>query len=299
MKIKIPARLDAPETNLYVEIITKDVTPLGGRSVMLLVPGGPGGNHTVYDAVKEELLKYSDLILFDPRGCGLSDFSDPTYCTIDHYINDIEAIRNHFQLNKIILMGGSYGAMASIGYATQYSKCLEKLILIGGSPSYRFLETAKKNLKNRGEPEQIAIAENLWNGTFKDADHFTKYYKILASMYIYKQKRQDYVPSTKKNIPYNIAVTNLGFGNFLRKFDFERDLAKIKCETLILSGKNDWINDPSHAIVMANGIPKSNLIIFDDCGHFIWEDQREKFFNILSEFMTLRRDYEPIMRSRL
>lgn len=300
MKIKIPERLDAPETRLFVETITKDNKTLGSRQVILLVPGGPGGNHTVYNAVRENLLEFSDLILFDPRGCGYSDFSEPEFCTLQHYINDIDSLRKYFQLSKIILMGGSYGAMASLGYVIQYGVHVEKLILVAGSPSYRFIETAQRNLKERGTLEQIKAAENLWNGTFKDPEHFKEYYKIMASLYLYKQiDAKGLLPPTRPNIPYNISVTNLGFRDFLRKFDFEPWLQKISCETLILSGKNDWINDPSHATLMAHKIPKSTLVILENCSHFIWEDQRERFFKAIYEFLTTTQHCKLMMQSKL
>ncbi len=289
MKIKIPARSDTPETHLFVEIMKKENNSLGGRPVMLLVPGGPGGNHTVYNTVRNALFEFADLILFDPRGCGYSDSAEPEFCTLQHFIDDIEAIRRELKLNKMILVGGSYGAMASLGYAIKYGTHLEKLILIAGSPSYRFIETAQKNLKERGSHEQIKAAEDLWNGTFKDPEHFKEYYNIMASLYLNKKSEsKSSPPTTQPNIPYNISITNLGFGGFLRKFDFEPYLQQVPCETLILAGKNDWINDPSYAILMAHKIPKNTLVIVDDCGHFIWEDQREKFFEAISGFLTTK-----------
>jgi len=213
VKIKIPQRANAPETSLWVEIMTQNDDPasLGKeRSVMLLVPGGPGGNHTVYDEIKGELFKYTDLILFDPRGCGASDSSAAEYCTIDHYRDDIEAIREHFGLEKIILFGGSYGSMASLGYAVKYQDKLEKLILSGGAPSFRFIDLAKKNLKERGTEEQILAGEKLFSGGFKNAQEFEEFYKILAPLYVYKFQQQDPVPTTKSKIPYNIDVTTIG-----------------------------------------------------------------------------------------
>jgi len=213
MKIKIPVRVDAPETNLYVEILTKNNISFGTRSIMLLVPGGPGGNHTVFNAIKEDLFQFSDLILFDPRGCGNSDDADPIFCTIDHYINDIEAIRKHFNLNKIILLGGSYGAMASMGYAIKFGLFVEKLILIAGAPSFHFIETAQKNLKERGTPEQNKAAEDLWNGTFKNSEHFKEYYKIMASLYLYKQPEiKNSLPTIKTNIPCEQPLFFVGAG---------------------------------------------------------------------------------------
>lgn len=286
MMIKICARLNIPETSLYTKVITKNDKPLGTRSVALLIPGGPGGNHSVYNSIQKELLVLFDIILFDPRGCGLSTPSNAEFCTIDHFIDDIEAVRQHFDLDKVILMGGSYGAMAAVGYAIKHGGHLEKLILLAGAPSYKFLETAKLNLEKKGTPEQLKMAEHLWNGTFKDAEHFKEYYKVMAPMYLFKQPEiKQTPPTTKPNIPYNVSVTNLGFGGFLRKFDFTPYLQTIQCETLILSGQNDWINDPCYAILMADKIPHSTLVILENCGHFIWEDQPELFFESLSKFI--------------
>lgn len=289
MKIRIPQRVNAPETSLWGEVVTQDSNPasLGkNRGVMLLAPGGPGGNHTVYDEIKGELLKYADLILFDPRGCGQSDSSAAEYCTIDHYRDDIEAIRESFGLEKIILFGGSYGSMASLGYAVKYQNRLEKLILSGGAPSFRFIELAKRNLNQRGTKEQILAGEKLFSGSFKSAQEFEEFYKILAPLYVYKFQQQDPVPTTKSKVPYNVDVTNLGFSNFLAKFNYEPYLGCVNCATLIIFGKTDWINDPSLAKLMADKIPNSKLVLLDECGHFIWRDQKENFFAALKNFLS-------------
>lgn len=288
MKIIIPQRENAPQTTLWVEVLTQDGEPssLGkDRSVMLLIPGGPGGNHTVYDEIKDELFKYADLVLFDPRGCGYSDFSEAEYCTIDHYRDDIEAIRKYFLLDKIILLGGSYGSMASLGYAVKYQDNLEKLILCGGAPSFQFIELAKQNLNKLGTHEQKLAGEKLFSGKFKSAQEFEEFYKVLAPLYVYKYQQQDSVPSTKSKIPYPIDITNLGFRDFLTKFNYEPYLKLINCDTLIVFGKNDWMNDPSLAILMSEKIPNSKLVLLDECGHFIWRDQKEEFFSALKIFL--------------
>lgn len=287
MKIKIPQRLDVPETSLWLEVLTQvnDVTQLGKtKSVMLLMPGGPGGNHSVYDEIKFELLKHADLILFDPRGCGYSDASDPRYCTMDHCRDDIEAIRVYFGLEKIILFGGSYGAMVSLGYAIKYEGRLERLILNAGAPSFRFIDLAKENLKKLGNSEQILAGERLFSGLLKSPQEFEEFSQLMAPLYIYKHQQQDVAPTTKTKIPYNIDITNLGFSSFLANFDYEPYLEGIDCETLIICGKNDWINDPSLAELMARKIPNSKLVLLDECGHFIWRDQKENFFKAIQDF---------------
>ena len=39
-------------------------------------------------------------------------------------------------------------------------------------------------------------------------------------------------PTTSSGIPYNIEVTNLGFSDFLRTFNYENEIEKITCTTV-------------------------------------------------------------------
>ena len=280
--IQIPARSKVPATKLYCKIAQKESMNLGDRPVMILVPGGPGGNHSVYLPIVNQLLQFADLVLFDPRGCGNSEPSEAKYCTIDHYIDDIEAIRFYFNLDKIILLGGSYGSMASLGYAIKYPAHLEKLILLAGAPSYKFIETAKKNLERKGTDQQKKAAQKLWNGTFRNAKEFSDFYKIMAPLYSVNSVSAP--PTTSSGIPYNVEVTNLGFSNFLRTFNYENEIEKITCSTLVIWGEDDWINDVYYAKFIASKIRGSTLHIFENCGHFAEEDQPTLFFNALADF---------------
>jgi proline iminopeptidase len=256
------------------------------------MPGGPGGNHTIYDSIVKALAQHINLILFDPRGCGHSSPSDPQYCTISHYIDDVEAIRQHYNIaaENFILLGASYGAMAALGYAIQYPAKLKKLILIGGAASGEFITQAQANLLARGTEEQRQVAEKLWAGTFVDAEDFAEYRRIMAPLYQYSYNEDSPPPVTTNNIPYNVAVANLGFSQFLRVFDYRPQLSEVSCQTLILAGQNDWINDPRQAQLMHRDIANSRLVIYQNCGHFIWLDRRDDFLQELLDFIVQELD---------
>lgn len=286
-KIKISVRGSVPETCLYVKHVQKKYSPhiknvLDDDVFILFVPGGPGGNHSVFNAISEELSFYANLILFDPRGCGYSDESDPQFCTLEHYIDDIEAVRQYFSINRLILFGGSYGAMASMGYAIKYPGFLEKMILLAGASNGGFIEKAKKNLDKIGTDEQKEAAGKLWSGTFTDAADFSEFYKKMAGLY--SVSSQAGIPTTQSGIPYNVAVLNLGFKTFLRTFDFDALLETISCPVLLICGVQDWINDPQYASFSAQKIPKAKLRLFEQCGHFVWKDQPQLFFSEIQEF---------------
>lgn len=100
--IELPARQDVPGAELYCQYYSKS-GKLGTRDVMLMIPGGPGNDHAIYDppehSIAKALFPYVDILLFDPRSCGKSKITKPEYSSLDYYMDDIEAIREYFQIS--------------------------------------------------------------------------------------------------------------------------------------------------------------------------------------------------------
>lgn len=284
-KIYIPKRADAPETNLHLKIMQTDERPLGSRPIIFVLPGGPGLDHSTFQSYTC-LLDTADLVFHDPRGCGKSDKNDPRSYSMENYIEDIEAIRQALQLNKIILAGKSYGSVCAMGYALRYQHALDKLILSAGAPSFRSLETAKENLKKIANETQLKAFDKLFNGELKSAGDLTEFYIKTAPLYSprLKTKLETYLFAMfTKNFSYEAA--NLGYSSFLRTFDFEPHLHKIKCDTLIIAGDQDWVNDLRHIQVMADNIPNNTLKIFENAGHAIEVDVGKPYFDTIRQFL--------------
>lgn len=282
MKISIPARKNTPATNLFVDSLVKN--KLGERPVVFILPGGPGFDSSAYQSYKC-LFELADIIFHDPRGCGQSDKTHPQCFTMENYIADIDIIRDFLKLDKIIILGKSYGSMVGLGYAIQYPAHTEKLILAAGAPSFRFLETAKRNLLRLGTPEQIQVCEKLWAGNFQNQAERIEFLTIMAPMYSHKAKANPDGFSLA-SASFSITASNLGFSDFLRKFDYEPFLSDITCQTLILAGEHDWINDPQHAKLMAEKIPNNQLIIFENSSHSMESDVTELYFSAIKSFIS-------------
>jgi proline iminopeptidase len=249
------------------------------KPVLFVLPGGPGGTHGIYKFHSLELETYFCVIYHDPRGCGNSKNFPAASAAMDNYIADIEKLRNHLGLQKISILGTSYGSMCAIGYATLYSANLDRLILIAGAPSYKFLETAKLNLEKRGTEEQKKICQNLWEGSFTSDDQVRDFMRIMKPLY---SNNKDFINANSGNTPtFSYQVLNNGFGGFLKKFNFDSSLNKITCQTLILVGEDDWINDPVHLRYAAQHIPNARIEVLKDCAHFVAIDQHEKYIDLI------------------
>lgn len=276
-------------TEIFYDVAGMQVAPQGEgfveRPVLFLLHGGPGGSHLRYKQHSLELQDAAQLIMIDHRGCGRSKKTRIEDYTLENNIEDIEALRQQLGLEKICVLGTSYGGMVAQGYATRYIQHVEKLILVATAPSYRFLERAKAVLQQRGTPEQIQICEYLWNGNFKDAHHVDEFFQIMDSLYsrVAKVKKKPVYGNDKG--ANSAEALNYGFGGFLRSFDFIPDLHKITCPTLILAGEDDWICTPDQAKTIAEHIPHAELKTFKDCGHAVAVDMHDTYIKLIQDFL--------------
>ncbi len=258
------------------------------KPVLFLVHGGPGGNHLRFKKHSLALQEYAQLVFIDNRGSGFSKRGKKSEYTMENNIEDLEALRIHLGLEKICMLGVSYGGMVAQGYAIKYGKHLDKLILVATTPSFHFIEESKKYLARVGTKVQIDICNKLlWPGKFRTNKDVRDYAKIMEPLYSHSRK-QPIVAIKDANMIFEPDVINAGFGGFLRTFNFIPKLKKIKCPTLILSGKNDWICRPNQSQEMAKHIPHSKLITFDHCGHAIPNDVGDKYLKVVGKFLAER-----------
>ena len=98
---------------------------------IVFIHGGPGGGTDPRDRRFFDPQAYR-IILYHQRGAGNSI---PTACleenTTWHLVDDLETLRKHFNIDKWILFGGSWGSTLALSYAETYPDRVKALILRG------------------------------------------------------------------------------------------------------------------------------------------------------------------------
>jgi proline iminopeptidase len=127
-----------------LEPFSQERLPVGGPHVLhveqcgnprgfpaLFLHGGPGSqtqplHRRFFDP------SFYRIVLFDQRGCGRSI---PPGCTEEnttrHLVQDIEALRKHLRLERVLLFGGSWGATLALAYAGAYPQRVAAMVLRG------------------------------------------------------------------------------------------------------------------------------------------------------------------------
>jgi len=153
------------DTELFFDVEGMSLVPDGPRMVerpvAFLLHGGPGGDHTGFKPSYSALAERMQLVYVDHRGQGRSARGPKETYTLDNNVEDLEALRQHLGLDKIVVIGVSYGGMVALTYASRYPDSVSHLIAVVTAPSHRFLDLAKEIVAERGTPEQQAMADVL------------------------------------------------------------------------------------------------------------------------------------------
>jgi proline iminopeptidase len=279
------------DTKLYFDIEGAGLVPEGDRMkekpVAFLLHGGPGADHTSYKPTFSRLSDRMQLVYIDHRGQGRSARGDKSTYTLDNNVEDIEALRQYLGLDKIIVIGGSYGGMVALTYASRYSEHVSHLIAIATVADSRFLKRAQELLAERGTEEQIAIAHHLWNGSFESEAQLHHYFQVMQPLYSITYK-PDAAQDTWGRTILSVDAINVAFGGFLRTYNVLGDLPKITAPTLVIGGRYDWICPPEFSEEIAQAIPKSDLRIFENSGHSIRVDEPEALLDAIAGFIVYK-----------
>jgi proline iminopeptidase len=105
----------------------------GGKPA-LIVHGGPGSSCEESTGRSFDPGRYR-VVLFDQRGCGRSTphASDPatgmTVNTTGHLIADMERLREHLEIERWLLFGGSWGSTLILAYAERYPERVSEIVI--------------------------------------------------------------------------------------------------------------------------------------------------------------------------
>ena len=283
------------DTTLFFDVEGLSIVIEGDRvrenPIAFLLHGGPGADHTSYKPTFSALADRMQLVYLDHRGQGRSSRGPQASYTLENNVEDLEALRLYLGLGQIIVIGGSYGGMVAMAYAARYPDSVSQLIVYATAASNEFLPKAQQTLRNRGTPEQIAIAQKLWDGTFQSNDELKTYFEILGPLYSYQAEPLDNLLDKPQSLAwgdriFSYEATNEAFGGFLRTYDIRSELVKITAPTLVLAGRHDWICAPEWSEEIAMLIPGAEVQIFEHSGHMLRTDEPERLITTIAEFSS-------------
>ena len=276
---------------------------IGNGEPLVALHGGPGASHDYLLPGLIPLARTNRLILIDERGSGRSErLDDVSAYTVENMVEDVEAVRAALGLDKINLLGHSYGGVLAQAYALKYQEHLSHLILCSTFHSTKQLNDVFAQMKTKMSPELRAridkmekaglyghgkdYAKGRYTDDYMEAAWGEGYYPYLFGA----RPDANFSPSAMGVMSWDLYKVMWGSdGEFvvtgnLASVEYADRLASLTVPTLITVGDHDQV-DPSISRDMQAKIPGSTLVVLPDSGHMTYVDQPALFTKAVDEFI--------------
>ncbi len=289
----------ADGVNLFYKIVGS------GTKTLVAVHGGPGNTMESILPDLEPLARNRRVIYYDQRGNGRSDLiRERDKLALSKHVADLEAVRQFFKLDKITLIGNSWGGMLASAYAAEHPDRVERMILHNpGEPTKAFAVEAVDEIGARiysrykgKEQRRYAFVSNPknWVKAQDPRALCREWFAMLLPTYVKKEEtltkfKGDVCAGPLEAVRYQQVVNGLvwetmGDWNLLPK------LGPVQAPVLIIHGEVDPIPVESSE-AWAKAYPNSRLLVIKDSGHISHVEQPEIFFNAVETF--LKGDWVP------
>ncbi len=284
-------RINVGDAELYVEEEGKG-TPL------VLINGGPGGTHHYFHPWFSKAKKYARVIYYDQRGCGLSDFEpgEEGY-SVHQAVEDLDAIRKALEIEKWVVLGYSYGGFLAQFYTVNHPENVAGLILLGSSTGMH-VDTGKSRQRQYMSEEESARLKEIRGQVQKLAMSKKLHRKEFMPILLYNNflngdwKRQNFYKPTKERLSEFALYEWDHDDNFNGIMNRSAGMVDLKgafdsnpIPTLILEGKYDLTWGEIKPEVLKGNHPNAEMVVFANAGHGIYDEEPEKFFPVLKDFI--------------
>jgi proline-specific peptidase len=265
-----------------------------GSDTVVVLHGGPG---FTMDYLLPDLVPMAErhtMLFYDQRGSGRSTAPlDSFHISVAQHVADLEALRGHFGIARLTLLGHSWGGKLAAIYAAAHPDRVKQLILEApGSPKpdprfgRNLLVWADSGMRARidqlsrtardSTTDRIESCRAFWKefirGYWFDANDTTSMRRMRGDVCSYPGAMNDLARVGQ------LTATSAG------RHDYAADVSAVRVPVLVVVGRNDpmpWDNSQAWAAAF----PDSRLLILERSGHFPHVEEPEAFFEAVEAFL--------------
>jgi len=264
-----------------------------GSGPVLLLVHGLGCDHTTWDEVIGRLARSYTVVAPDLLGHGLSDKPRADY-TVGGYANGMRDLLTMLEIDKVTVVGHSFGGGVAMQFAYQFPERTERLVLVdaGGlgaevSPIIKAIqspgwETAIRVLTRPGLRHVVTAA---MRAAAKVDTAVTRDFDEVADIFDTWQDAR-----TRFAIRHLVRAVIDWRGQIISMVD--RAYLTERMPLCIMWGRDDQILPVKHAENAASVAPHAQVTVFDRSGHFPQKDHPEEFVTVLEEFLASTEPFE-------
>jgi len=265
------------------------------RLPLLCLHGGPGANWLhlkPYEALADE----RRVVFYDQIGSGHSGLEEPHEVSIwqpELFVEEIGVVREALGLERVHVLGHSWGGMLGMQYATEQPEGLTSLIVESSPPSVPGWMPEIARLRSELPPEvEATLREHEEAGT-TDSPEYEEAAMVFYERHVCRTDPwPDWLVECFEKLDANPEVYHAMNGpsefhviGTLRDWDITPRLGRIEVPTLVFSGRHDEVT-PACTEAAHRAIPDSEHVVLEESSHMAQAEQPEETLALVRGFLS-------------
>ena len=292
-----PALADTPQSEGYATVpggrIYWRKFGDGPKAPLLTLHGGPGSSHQ-YLLPLQALADERPVIFYDQLGCGRADApeEDSAY-SIQRSVDEVDAVRTALGLDRVVLLGHSWGAVLAVEYVCQgRGQGVERLVLSGATASIPQAVAGFQRLfatMPRGWGEQIHTLETAGK---TGSPEYAALVQAFYDRFLLRVPPSPEVVATLEALAKSPAYRVLNGPNEftivgkIKDWDRRADLKRITQDTLITTGEFDEMTLDCHQTLRDGIAGRASLAVMTGCSHLTMNEKPVQYNAIVRAFLN-------------
>jgi L-proline amide hydrolase len=260
-----------------------------GATPLLALHGGPGSTHHYFGPL-EGLAPERPVVLYDQIGCGASDRPKDIDWSVAVFREEVDAVRSQLGLDRIYLLGTSWGGMLALEHVLSGAEGIVGLILSSTLASVDQWAAEQLKLRDALPADVVEVLKRHERAGTYDDPEYEQAMEAYFDRHFYRgpQPRAELERmSAGKAVdvyramqgPNEWTVTGA-----MRGWDVRDRLGEIDVPTLVIRGRHDMSTDPISA-TLVNGIEGAREVVLENSSHTPVLEETDKYLGAISDFM--------------
>lgn len=259
-----------------------------GTHPLLCLHGGPGSTHH-YFAPLGRLAGERAVVVYDQLGCGQSDRPDVDW-NLDVFLEELARLRSELALERVHLLGTSWGGMLALEHALSGAYGLTSLVLSSTLASAEEWEREVSRLRDelpQRDREALELCDET--GSYDDPE-YARLMRPFEDRHFYRGSARP--PELERmQAERGAAVYRAMWGpnewtltGALRGWDVRDRLHELDLPTLVLRGRYD-LSTPAIASTLVGGIRGAREVVLEESSHTPVLEETERYVEAVAAFV--------------
>lgn len=268
----------------------RSTASVDGGAPLIGVHGGPGFT-SYYLEPLYALSETLPVVLYDQAGCGRSRRGGPRKVfSIDGFVAELESLRCELGLEKMHLLGHSFGGVIIGEYALRYPERIESLIFACVSIDIpRWVADGQRLLAGLSLMQRMVLREGARTAAISSPEYLAAlhaYYKkhVYGCDDVPEMIRRSEAQADSQTYQTVWGSNELVVNGLAKSYNLSPRLSELRAPTLFMCGRFDEATPEAHEY-FASCVASSGLHVFERSAHHPLATEQDETLRVVKEFL--------------